>query len=69
MPAVLWNTCRSGADEGAEYLDHGGLVAGRVDGEAFQGVDAAESYLEAVRTLLPELLDRLRVLAFPGRVQ
>ncbi|WP_181043315.1 hypothetical protein V5P93_000878 [Actinokineospora auranticolor] len=50
-------------------MDHGGLVAGRVDGEAFQGVDAAESYLEAVRTLLPELLDRLRVLAFPGRVQ
>lgn len=48
----------AGADEGGQYFDDGGLIAGGVVGEAFERVDAAESDLEPVRALLAELLDR-----------
>src|SRR5271165_517773 len=46
------------ADERGEHLYHGRVVSRGVAGDALQGVDAADAYVELVRA---ELLDGLRV--------
>ncbi len=42
------------ADEGGEDFDNGALVGGRVDGDTFQGIEAAKPDRDVVR---PELVD------------
>ncbi|WP_054571346.1 hypothetical protein [Frankia sp. R43] len=62
------------ADECGQDLDDGSLVGGAVDRDAFQGVDAAEVDVEAVRAeladgggvQLPDVGVRVRL---PGLVQ
>jgi hypothetical protein len=57
---------RALADERSQDFHHRGVVPGRVTGDAFQRVDAADAYVEFCGA---KLLDRLRValghLAFP----
>lgn len=59
---LLWSRqwCRSGAfsNEGAENLDDGRVVSGGVHGNAFEGIDAAQTHVEFV---VAELLDGLSV--------